>query len=173
MITITVKDCNYISKDIYESVINFLPFHRLKCSCGHHGCLTIHGYYSRFVKNPDGKTLLRICRVKCSECGTTHALLLSSMVPYSQIPLAVQQEIILLYEQGVILHNVCPDNPDVDENNVKSILRSYRRHWKEKLLAEKILLTPLRELVHRCFLFYSAQFMQIHRTVNILFFSPT
>ena len=84
MITIFVKDCNQISQSFYDSVIFDLQLHQMTCSCSHSACLSVHGYYWRSVKLPSGTLRLRVCRVKCSECGTTHALHLTSMVPYSQ-----------------------------------------------------------------------------------------
>lgn len=173
MITINVEDCNYISKDLYESVINNLQLHQLECSCGHHGCLSIHGYYYRSAKNPEGTIRLRIQRVICSECGATHSLHLSLTVPYSQIPLTDQQKIIKAYEQGDNPGNAVPETSDIDENNIKSVLRAYRRHWRERLRSENISLEPARDLVLKCFSFYSMQFMQVHRAFNALFSGTT
>lgn len=93
MITIFVRDCNQISQSFYDSVIYDLQLHQLTCSCSHSACLSVHGYYKRTVKLSSGAIRLRVCRVKCSECGATHALLLSSMVPYSQTFLSLQQQI--------------------------------------------------------------------------------
>ena len=169
MITIFVRDCNQISQSFYDSVINNLQFHQLTCSCSHSACLSVHGYYKRTVKLSSGAIRLRVCRVRCSECGTTHALLLSSMVPYSQIPLPDQQRICRDYEEGRSVSIVCESNPSIDENNVKSILRNYRLCWREKLRSLRIGLFPLGNLILSCFSDYSSQFMQIHRRVNKLF----
>lgn len=169
MITIFIRDCNQISQSFYDSVIYDLQFHQLTCSCSHSACLSIHGYYRRSLKLPSGTVRLRVCRVKCSECGTTHALLLSSMVPYSQVPLSDQQRICNDYEQGKDVSAICEINPSVDENNVKSILRNYRHRWKEKLRSLGIPLAPLCCLVLSCFSDYSSQFMQVHQRGNKLF----
>ena len=173
MITIFVRDCNQISQSFYDSVIYDLQFHQLTCSCGHSACLSVHGYYRRTVKLPSGPVRLRICRVKCSQCGATHAILLSSMVPYSQISLSDQQRICNDYEEGRRASSVCEINPSIDENNVKSVLRNYRRCWREKLRSLRIQLFPLESLIRSCFSDYSSQFMQIHRQANKLFFYPT
>ena len=169
MITIFVPDCNQISQSFYDSVIFDLQLHQLTCSCSHSACLSIHGYYRRTVKLPSGTLRLRVCQVRCSECGTTHALLLSSMVPYSQIPLSDQQRICKDYEEGQRVSMVCESNPSIDENNVKSILRNYRRCWREKLRSLKIRFFPLDDLIFSCFSDYSSQFMQIHHQANKLF----
>ena len=172
MITILVQNCNLISQSFYDSVINRIQFHQLTCTCGHSACMTIHGYYYRSIKLPTGTLRLRICRVRCSECGKTHALLLSSIVPYSQIRTCDQQQICIAFEQHLSASSVCDSNPEIDENNVKSVLRNYRR-WREMLKSLRISLSPLIVLIDSCFANYSAQFMQIHRGYNTLFFHTT
>lgn len=173
MITIFVQDCNQISQSFYDSVINKLQFHQLTCSCGHSACLSIHGYYRRSVKTPDGLCSLRICRVICSECGHTHALLLSSIIPYSQIPFVVQHQVISSYEEGTVPSSVCERYLSIDENNVKHLIRSYRKRWREMLLSLSISLSSVILLIRQCFLNYSAQFMQIHQGRHVLFSATT
>ena len=169
MITVLVRDCNQISQSFYDSVLNELQLHQLTCSCGHSSCLSVHGYYKRSVKMDEGTLRLRICRVRCSACDATHAILLSSIVPYSQISLADQQRICQDYETGNDTCGICGDHLSIDENNVKSVLRNYRRYWRQKLISLRICLSPLTGLVFSCFSFYSSQFMQIRRRSNRLF----
>lgn len=173
MITISVKDYNQISQGYYESIINSLQFHRLTCSCGHCACLTIHGYYYRGIYLPDRTLMLNVCRVKCSECGHTHALLLSSIVPYSRIRTVDQQAIVIAFETASGIGSVCDNNPSVDEKTAESIVRRYRLFWKQRLLCESVSLSELGALIRRCFSLYSMQFMQIRRTSNQLFSCPT
>ncbi|WP_442852100.1 DUF6431 domain-containing protein [Oribacterium sp. oral taxon 078] len=85
MITILVEDCNHISQNIYDSFIHALRLHQLTCSCGYSSFLTIHGYYRRHIRDEHSSSILRILRLRCPECGAAHAILLSSIVPYSQI----------------------------------------------------------------------------------------
>ena len=173
MITIFTQDCNQISQSFYNSIIDMLQFHQLTCSCGHSACLSIHGYYNRNVKIPSGTLRLRICRVRCSQCQRTHAILPASIVPYSQIALHDHQKICLYLEEHKNVWTVCDENPSIDENNVKSVIRSYRRHWREKLRSFRIPLSTTKELIRLCFLNYSEQFMQVHRGDNLLFSSTT
>lgn len=174
MITVKVKNCKSISQDYYDSIINTLQLNQLTCCCGHSGCMTIHAYYSRKVKLPNGLIIsLRILRVKCSECGRTHAVLLSSMVPYSQISLLTHQIIVLAYEDRTDPFQSCTNTGSIDENNVKTIIRKYITHWRQRLLSERISLSSLDVLISSCFAFYSTQFMQIRSTYNILFKTPT
>ena len=117
----------------------------------------------------DGELVeLRIRRVICSECGSTHALLLSEIVPYSRTLLEDQADIISGSPAAVMERN-----PLIDESCVHSIFRQFKKHWEQVLLAAGIPFRPLRSLVGTCFSFRSCQFMQIKRTPNILFLKPT
>jgi hypothetical protein len=174
MITLSVHYCNPISQKTYDDVISNLQFHQLVCSCGHSGCLTIHAYYYRHVMSGDSKDPLRICRVKCGICGHTHALLLSVIVPYSQIPLSAHVEIVSHHLENKSFSPIMDATPSIDENNIRYIIRQYLHHWKQKLLSENILpKPPLSPFVARCFEAFSRQFMQIKRTSNMFFPEPT
>ncbi len=174
MITIFNTTFNTLSQNYYDKTIDSLHFHRLTCSCGHSACLNKHAYYYRSIKTPLGKIRLRICRVKCSLCGTTHALLLAEMVPYSQIPLISQ--IYITRESLADSPNynaVMAANPEIDESNIASVLRQFNRFWKERLLSQGITLTNHSSLISQSFAFFRRQFMQIKCTPNILFSIPT
>lgn len=168
MITFLTEENNTLSQSFYNSCLDRIQFHQLTCSCGHSGCLKIHGYYQRKVKTREGSFMLHVCRLICSECGKTHALLPSSVVPYSQILLVCCCQIVSAYLDAGDVNSACTDFPEVDENNVKSIIHRFRRHWLERLRSFRIDLDPIRMLVLKCFSFYSMQFMQIHRAVNQL-----
>jgi len=171
MITLFVEENNPITPNFYNSLIINLQFHRLTCTCGLSGCLSVHGYYNRSVKVSDGKFVFRICRVKCSCCGCTHALLLSSMVPYSQISLQDQTSIITSYEEGALAIAVMEHTPSIDESNLHYIISSYRKHWKQRLLAFRLKFS--KKISQSCFLIFNRQFMQIKSTPNILFLNTT
>ena len=173
MITIFVKENNPLTPVFYNNLINSLQFHRLTCTCGHSACLSIHGYYTRSLKTPEGIIPFRICRVICSCCHHTHALLPSSMVPYSQISLSEHVEIISCHQQKQGWEILMNRNPSIDESNCRYIIRSFLKHWKQRLLSEKITLSDRATLVYDCFLAFIRQFMQIHCTPNILFINTT
>lgn len=173
MITVLALPDNPISQEEYDEIVNSLQIHQLTCSCGRSACMHIHGYYVRYICLPDGKSPLRIMRVMCSECSATHAILLTSIVPYSQISFRDQCCIVSAYEHGTNRNAVCDQNPSLDENSVKAVIRRYVRHWMQRLLSEAICLTPAESLIRRCFAVYSMQFMQIHRTSNRLFPNTT
>lgn len=173
MITIFVEENNPLTPNFYNNLINSLQFHRLTCTCGHSGCLSVHGYYTRSLKTPAGKLPFRICRVICSCCHHTHALLPSSMVPYSLVSIEEHIDIISSHEDGKGWESLMEHNPSIDESNCRYIIRSFLLHWKQRILSEKITLTDRTVLIHDCFSAFARQFMQIHCTPNILFLNTT
>ena len=173
MITINTENCNPISQDFYNKTIDSLDLKRLPCTCGCSGCLIRYGSYKRNVQLQDHVVTLVIVRVYCTACSHTHALLLSSMVPYSQIPLDIQITAIHAYESGLTVEHSLKNQCFIDENNLKAIIRSYRLHWKERLHSAGISLSDRTSLIIGCFSHFSRQFMQIKTTDNKLFLLPT
>ncbi len=174
MITIFNHSFNSISQDFYDNCLQQLDLHRLTCSCGHSACLTKHAYYFRRIKTVDGFISLRICRVKCTFCNKTHALLPAELVPYSQIPFLSHISIIISSLTATPdYRNIMNLIPDIDENNIHYVVSKFRHFWKERLLSEKIDFSDISLLLKRCFSCFHRQFMQIKNTINILFLSPT
>ncbi len=145
----------------------------ISCTCGHSGCLIRYGSYKRNVQLKDEKITLTVVRVFCTVCGHTHALLLSSIVPYSQIPLNLQISVIHTYESGLSLQPILAEHCLIDENNLKSVIRSYRLYWQQRLRSAALSFIERNSLVIGCFSHFSRQFMQIKTTVNKLILLPT
>ena len=173
MITIKTENYNLISQDFYNKTINSLDLNLISCTCGHSGCLIRYGSYKRNVQLKDERITLTIVRVYCTACAHTHALLLSSLVPYSQIPLNVQIIAIHAYESGRSMSHILADQCFIDDNNLKAVIRAYRLQWKERLCSAGLSLSMWSSLVIGCFSHFSRQFMQIKTTVNKLFLLPT
>lgn len=175
MITILTENCNTISKQKYEELIASIEFTSLSCSCGHSGCLTKHGNYNKTVKLSEGKIIYDIQRVLCSYCGTTHALLHSSMVPYSQISLKHHITIISSLLDKSKLNTLMHSCSTIEESSVSYVLSQFRKYWEQRLLSISIDLSTISisTLISQCFHHYSRQFMQIKSTNNILFQQPT
>jgi len=171
MITIFTECFTTVSQKLYDSVINGLSFSFLMCPCGHSGCLTVHGYYNRSVKVGGMLVSLRICRVICGECGHTHALVLSSVVPYSQTLLSEQAEIVSGGPDGQVC--VMERNPLIDESCVQAVLGKFKKYWKQRLEYYGMSVWPLCRLVLWCFRQFGLQFMQVRGTANVLFMIPT
>ena len=118
MITVKTENYNLISQDFYNKTIDSLDLNLISCVCGHSGCLIRHGSYKRSIQLADRILSLFVVRVYCKICGHTHALLLSSMVPYSQIPLALHVRLIQAYEHETGFRNILEEQYLVDENNL-------------------------------------------------------
>lgn len=166
MITVLFKNYNYFSQNSYDSALDELQLHTLKCTCGKFGCLIRYGHYRRHVKIMSERLTLIVQPVWCKKCGTSHALLPSFLVPYSQVTLDDQQEIPKCVDNGTSPETVMERNLLIDENNVKYIIRQFRRHWEQCILSLGLSLKD--SLVIPSLTAFSRQFMQIHRTRNIL-----
>ena len=173
MITLTADFDNPVSQDSYDKTINSLQFHQLTCTCGHSACLTIHGYYDRFVKSEDHSVHLHICRVICRHCNATHALLPAFIVPYSQVSFPDQVDIISCYVNSGDYSDIMQKTPSIDENCIHAMIRRYVRHWLQRILSVPLSISASPDFIRLCFLHFSRQFMQIKGTPNILFLTPT
>ena len=179
MITIKTENYNHISQDFYNKIIDSLDLTLISCTCGHSGSLIRHGSYKRKIPlNGQYHLPLTVVRVYCKHCGHTHALLLSSFVPYSQIPLTVhiRPVSLLMNMNSSIPSRSGRTMPRVDENNIRSIFRSYRltlagtsaRSCRSDTF-QYLLCLDNRLLFPR----FRRQFMQIKSTCNKLFLLPT
>lgn len=97
----------------------------------------------------------------------------TSMVPYSQISISDQISIINNYLNDLPQESVMNSTPSIDESYFRHVIRAYRKYWHEKLLSERISLTPVYQLIKSCFAHFSYQFMHIKNTVNILLLNTT
>lgn len=166
MITVLMEDCNGFSQDLYKKRIDSLQLHMVACTCGKKGCLIFFGHYQRKVKYLSNTIHLWVQRVCCKECNKTNALLPSLLVPYSQIPLRDQQEILHAMDSGSSPEPVMERNNLIDENHIKYIFSQFKKHWKQRLFS--LGLSLLDGLTLPCLSAFLRQFMQIHRTRNKL-----
>ena len=100
------------------------------------------------------QSLLRILRVKCMSCKSTHAVLLYFIVPYSQYALEVHLKALQLEW-----------NEEINEYSYYYIRSQFQKYWKERLMSESMRLKT--DLFKSCFKIFSLQFMQIKCTRNI------
>ena len=173
MITFYVADFNTLSQKYYSDIVSSLQIHQLTCPCcGHSGCLEKHAYYCRYIFAGGKKTRLYILRLKCS-CGHTHALLPSSVIPYSHILLKDQ---VLIASSGSHNETVAVlqlSGVGITPRMVRYIFRAFILRWKERLASENISLDSLPELVKGCFRHFGRQFMQDKYGYNDLFLPST
>lgn len=163
MITIYLNNFNKdISQAIYDDEINKLNINRIQCPKCHQYHMVKHAYYSRGVKTKKGKISLIVLRVKCKECNSTHAVLLSAIIPYSSIQYKDQLRII----KKKNLKELMIDNISIDESDISRVKRNYNKYFKQMLIVNKIQLN--NELIINCFKCFKRNFNQIKRGYNIL-----
>ena len=124
MITLFVEENNTLTPHFYNKIINNLQFHRLTCSCGHSGCLSVHGYYNRFIKAPSGRLCFRICRVKCQCCGPFYYRKLAGNIPDSKTVKHLLEDLDIL---GFGKTKFVMDRGFYSEDNINGL---YRGHVK-------------------------------------------
>jgi hypothetical protein len=168
MLAVLIGKVKSFSKEIYQNAMAKLDLHSLACSCGHAGCLTVHGYYTRKVRDQNGFFLVNIMRVKCKECGRTHALLPEALVPYSQIPVDIQRDILLFKIGSDEMENLLLGDSAISVNDIYRVRAKYRAHWKERVItACASLRIEIEELLKRCYAEFKMQFMQIRRGIYL------
>lgn len=73
----------HITENQYKKIIQSLNFNELSCpKCNSKG-LRAHASYSRYVDFFKRSHKVTIQRLRCSSCGSTHAVLIEDMIPYS------------------------------------------------------------------------------------------
>ena len=73
----------HITENQYKKIIQSLNFSELSCpKCNSKG-LRAHASYSRYVDIFKRSHKVTIQRLRCPECGSTHAVLIEDMIPYS------------------------------------------------------------------------------------------
>lgn len=85
MILIKLKQkIKYISQLYYKNLISKLNLNHIPCPiCGSHSWYA-HGSYSRNCSIL-ATTKINIIRIKCKHCGSTHAILVEGMIPFTSI----------------------------------------------------------------------------------------
>ena len=171
MITIYLPKSNQFPQEdhqrAYDELIDQIPFHQLRCTCGRCGDLIRHGYYTRKIKVSLGYQRLKINRVICKACNKTHALTPDWLIPYSSILLKDQVQILQAHLAGESMEPIMAEQPVIDESAIGYIIRQFKRHWLPRLTAFQI---PLdKNIVPACFRAFGRQLMQIKCTPNLLF----
>ena len=175
MITLEMPEGKGNSQKEYDDYMKALPLHRLECPyCGHSGCLIKHGTYTRRLKVGGILIVLRIQRVRCKECGKTHAVVPTCIVPYQWEMLEEQIAILLHWLSDKNYKEVMEKNNLIDESTVQAVIRRFRRHWQARLASERLSVKmDSEELVRGCFAHYGRQFLQISGVPNELFLKTT
>ena len=121
--------------------------------------MVVHGYYTRKLKTNNGNIELVILRVRCKDCGKTHAVLISFIVPYQSIEMSVQIKIIA----NSYIEKIMYCNPSIDELDIFRVKERFRSKYKAWM--RSLNLTLEDDLVLESFRYFRSNFMQTHRGV--------
>lgn len=89
-----------LSRNNYHEILEFYGDWKYQCPvCGAKHRLIRHGFYERYLIFPGDDTVfeyicMRVLRLKCTSCGTTHAVLPMDIIPFHQF--SVQAVLIVL-----------------------------------------------------------------------------
>lgn len=174
MLTCISNDFNIQSQKDYESFLDSVLLCTLSCSCGHSGCLKRHGYYKRSIMTEHDLVVICVLRVVCTECGKTHALMPSCIVPYQHILLSDQVDLLDEINDTGKSEKFKERFLFVEDTEPRRIYRRYLRFWLQRLISSRIhLKSLLSTLIETAFSEYQMQFLQIHRCTNLLFHPTT
>jgi hypothetical protein len=173
MITLNLEKNKPLNQDSYDNLLSNTPFNMLECPVCKHKSLHIHGYYKRKMKTADKMEEIRLCRVICVNCGSTHALIPDSIVPYEHVLLRTQIIVLMKMRAHEKVSDILKVVDDVDESDIRRMIERYRKHWEQRLLSASIILEDTKKFIQDCFSSFSRQFMQIKITPNILFSKTT
>lgn len=115
------------------------------------------------------QSLLRILRVKCMSCKSTHAVLLYFIVPYSQYALEVHLKAL----QSDFLNTFIDWiewNEEINEYSYYYIRSQFQKYWKERLISESMRLNP--DLLKNCFKFFHYNLCRLNALEIFFYPSP-
>ncbi len=155
----------------YNKFVDAIDFTISQCQCKSIGQFVIHGYYDRKIRTNGWLVILLVIqRMKCKSCGKTHAVLPTSIVPYSQILLTDMIGMIISHEEKTS-YKINKDS-HLTRKDVKYVIKQYLRHWRDRILAiasgsiiEFLRSSDLTRQVHCA---YNTAFMQVKRCSYLL-----
>lgn len=158
-------DIRFLTQKKYDELIGSLDFSTYKCKlCGNVGFET-HAYYDRGVIVEHSFRLV-VKRIRCPNCGKTHALLPQSLVPYSQIPLETTVEIIKLKTEKDI-RQYLDSVTYLAEEVIRMVQKKYKKFWRNRLISHQISVD--NQVSAHCLDTFGYQFMQLRFPLTIAY----
>lgn len=129
MISFSIKGYNTLSPYSYNKFIQSVDLRSLHCECDPSASFSIHAYYNRYVKTPVGKILYRICRVICSYCGVTHALIPICIIPYTQRSLQDTVCLFLAFHKNIPFSSIFDHFFHFDPAEIYRLRKHFLLNW--------------------------------------------
>lgn len=157
------------TQEIYDSLIQLIVISAIRCPCGHVG-FHLHGTYERKVKLALSVLALVVQRIRCPECGKTHALLPYDLIPWSRVPLKTIIRIVKA-KNAEEIRALLDEELELKEEDVKNARYKFRKFWRERILSYGIAYDST--LTDQCLSIFNLQFMQNRRGQIIKYVLPT
>ena len=130
MISSVIRVFNNFSQINYDAFeVEFIAsMHLIACpnkKCDSIGKFVIHGYYCRYYGHGKHQFRLRVLRIRCKECNTTHAVLPVCIIAYSPFPTDVCCQIIYMRLQEKKSYSSIGSAFDIDKRNIKRIMKQF------------------------------------------------
>ena len=150
-------------RSLYDDrYLDQIDLHRLPCTCDRHD-MVLHSCYERYIRTSHGKFKLLVTRVRCKSCGKTHAILLSSIVPWQSVKLAVQIRIL----KDDQMDRLTKDNIHIDEQVISRVKKNFKNRYRAWMLSFH--LTFDDDLVFHAYRSFRSNFMQVRKGSYQLF----
>ncbi|MGX8686623.1 MAG: DUF6431 domain-containing protein [bacterium] len=107
------------------------------------------------------KMKARFQRIRCTDCGHTHALFPESIIPFSSFPAQLQTDIIQSYLDGSESSLRELMRTAISQGSAGNVIRRFIREWKDRLRQTGASIrSPLGEITEKCISSFRLQFMQ-------------
>lgn len=151
------------------------------CQCI--GQLSIHAYYNRYYGNGSKQILLRVLRVRCESCNTTHAILPVEIITYQHIPMVDACR--ACYEKLVreCSFNSVSRRLDIQTKSLKRLVKQFTQEYASDHFSifgslEKLISLSALDLerfylhFHRLYLVKRTRLNHLHHSLFVLSFQP-
>lgn len=130
MISSVIRVFNNFSQLSYDSfeVAFIASMHLVVCpniECGSVGNFVVHAHYYRYYGYGKQQFRLRVLRIRCKECNTTHAVLPVCIIAYSPFPTDLYCQIIYMKLQGKKSYSSIASSFDIDKRTIKRMVNRF------------------------------------------------
>lgn len=157
MVLFKHQNVKELTQEIYDSLVESIIVSTISCPCGNVGFHS-HGSYERKVKLALLVITLVVRRIRCPECGKTHALIPDCLIPWSQIPLETTV-LLIRADTADDINQIMDKQINLTAEDVHNIRLRFRKFWKDRMISYGIGYDST--LTDTCISQFNKQFMQI------------
>ena len=112
-----------IVKEQFLSVKHMVPCPNKECDSV--GNFAIHGYYFRYYGYGNQQYRIRVLRIRCKNCNTTHAVLPIAIIAYNPCPMDINCQLIHMKLQENKSFSAISAKFGIDKRSVKRIIKRF------------------------------------------------